>query len=146
MSLIIVRTLTLHESMNTFTKEVAEGKHVGKTVWLCSLHFRDYNKKPFVWTQPIQVKIVEEEWGRDKDHIQIRTYFYSTDSKGRQKEVMFYRTSSWFDEHASLFETEQECRDFYRDQVNKALQGIEDEKIHAVARLDNQMRSLKDTL
>lgn len=51
------------------TKEILEGKHNGKIVWICDFRYNDFNNKPIRHVKPIKVII------RDKSEADKRIYY-----------------------------------------------------------------------
>ena len=126
--------------MKLETKEIADGIHNGKTVWICDYRWTDFDKKEDRNVKPTQVLIRSTE--ETTKRVNYSHSFFSEIKKDKVSNSslikLFDNTGyRWYTGVAlNVFTEEEECRDFYKKQANIILKSFEKYKENKIVRLD----------
>lgn len=117
--------------MRLETQEVASGSFINAKIWICDLRYNDYNNKPIRNVKPTQVLVVR------KDEVNKKVYysqccFLKLNKKGVPLKSsvipLFDNTGyrSYSGVALNCFDNKEECIAFYKSEVNKAIEGLEE--------------------
>jgi len=126
--------------MKLETKEVSDGLHDGKTVWICDYRWLDFDKKEDRKVEPKQVLIRSKD--ETNKRINYSHSFFSEIKKGKVVNSslikLFDNTGyRWYSGVAlNVFTEEKECRDYYKIQANLVAKLFDSYKQNKLQRLD----------
>jgi len=126
--------------MKLETKELLDGLHNGKIVWICDYRWLDFDKKEDRKVEPKQVLIRSTD--ETKKRVNYSHSFFSEIKKGNVVNSslikLFDNTGyRWYSGVAlNVFTEEKECRDYYKTQANLVAKLFESYKKNKLERLD----------
>ena len=129
--------------------EIATGELDGQIIWVCDYRHDDYTNKPIRAVKP--TKVLVESNGLK---INIKNYSESQvvalNKKGLPIKSKTYRlfdnTAHWGYQKNALkcFNTEQECVEFYKTQIEVVVQGLEKIKEQYIISIDSKINELRE--
>lgn len=107
--------------MELNSKEVSEGEHDGKEVWICDYRYSDFNNKPIRHVKPTKVNILNNS-ETDK-RVNYSHSFFREGTKKSSVIKLFDNTGyRWYaGVPLKVFTEEAECREYYRNAAKENL-------------------------
>ena len=133
-------------------KEITDGKWDNKKVWICDYRWTDYNKKAARKIFPKQVYVKSNNDNPSKRIYYSNSHFQdiNKDGKALKSKVTVPFDTTGYRSYAGIplnaFETEEECKLFFRNQVREAVKELVSRKQSVTERFDTMLDSLNDLL
>lgn len=134
--------------MQIETKEVREGLHDGKTVWICHYNQPSLDKKPLRHVKPTRCLVCpNEELPKNKRVYYSKSHFRPLNVIGNKLSNVLspvdntgYRSS--IGNELFVFDNEQECVECYNSQVSAVIQMVVDRMKHVLSDLEDKRNYL----
>lgn len=133
------------------TKEIADGKHNRKIVWICDLRYKDYDDKPIRHIKPTRVII--------RSNIETTKRIYYSDSHfcklNSKDNILTSQVIALFDNTGyrclsgtalNVFDNKGACIRYYKKLCKKAISGLENHKENKVQIIDDKIEDYKSFL
>lgn len=110
-------------------KEIAEGKHNNKIVWICDLRYNDYTQKPIRHIKPTKV-LIRDNSQTTKNIYYSASHFVGLNKKGepiKSKVISLFDNTGFRSRTGTpldCFETEAECIEGYKKLCVTAIKGL----------------------
>lgn len=124
-------------------REIADGLHNGKEVWICDYRFKDFDNKPIRHVEPKKVTIISIE-ETDKTVYYSDSYFREGDKKSSVIKL-FDNTGyrSYAGVPLQVFTEEVECREAYsaaKKKLQKEFQQYKEAILHRLDRIEKELQ------
>lgn len=135
---------------------VSSLSYVGQTFWICDYRKENTSKKPIRHVKPTEIIVVDPD--DFKEHNKVPRIYYSQVAfvkvtKNKEPKVSNiipaydntgYR--SYTGVGVNIFDNEQECTEYYNEQVKKVLEMYRIEKDEVIERLNSEIEEIKKLL
>lgn len=127
--------------METLIKEISEGKHNGKSFWICDLRYLNgYYSKPIRNVPPTFAEVSDTS---DKDNV----YYSDSSFFVKSKMIKLYDNTGYRGRTGTalrVFENKEDCVAHYNAQIELAVKSLEKDKETRVSEICELIEKFKD--